>query len=138
MKMLRGECLCGSVKFEIPDDLAYSGYCHCSECRKFSGSSFSVFAGVKTDNIDILSGADNISYYEKTEDSHLGFCSKCGSSLFSRKPKIGLSHIRMGCLNEAPTLAPQAHLHVASKATWDHINDELPKFDQGPPQPPKP
>lgn len=42
-KTLRGRCLCGAVEYQIPDTLEYAGYCHCSECRRFSGSAFSAF-----------------------------------------------------------------------------------------------
>ena len=38
MKQLEGTCLCGKVKIQTPDDFDYMGNCHCSECRKFSGS----------------------------------------------------------------------------------------------------
>ena len=38
MKLLTGSCLCGKVDIEIPDEFEYMGNCHCSDCRKFTGS----------------------------------------------------------------------------------------------------
>ena len=34
-----GKCLCGEVQFEILGDLPNLYQCHCSLCRKVSGSS---------------------------------------------------------------------------------------------------
>ncbi|CAM2961587.1 GFA family protein [Moritella viscosa] len=40
MRILNGSCLCGKVGIEVPDDFDYMGNCHCSECRKFTGSDY--------------------------------------------------------------------------------------------------
>src|SRR4051812_3693922 len=47
MRELRGSCLCREIEYSVDDDFAYMGHCHCSECRKFSGSAFSAFGGVE-------------------------------------------------------------------------------------------
>ncbi len=134
MKELTGGCLCGEVTYSIPDKIKYSGYCHCSGCRKFSGSSFSVFAGVTQGDLKINSGENQIKYFEESESTILGFCQNCGSSLFGVKPQTGLVHIRMGSLNDAPSLRPQVHVFVGSKADWDIVSDDLPQFEAGPPE----
>ena len=36
--MARGECNCGAVAFEIDADISDVFVCHCSICRKFTGS----------------------------------------------------------------------------------------------------
>ncbi len=40
--MITGGCLCGAVRYEIDaDQLADdASYCHCSMCRRWSGSAF--------------------------------------------------------------------------------------------------
>jgi len=38
--MLKGSCLCGGVKYEIDGGLGAVTNCHCSLCRKMSGSAF--------------------------------------------------------------------------------------------------
>ena len=128
MKELRGRCLCGAVEYAVPDDFKYAGYCHCSECRKFSGSAFSAFGGVPLDSLRVLSGLQSISRYPKSEATTLVFCNTCGSSLYAEKPKRGMVHIRLGVLDIAPTLHPGFHSHVDSKAPWYEINDGLPQF----------
>lgn len=59
------------------------------------------------------------------------FCGNCGSSLYAEKPKRGMLHLRIGTLDEAPSLRPQFHSFVASKAEWDTICDGLPQYGAG-------
>src|SRR3546814_3786648 len=35
---LRGSCLCGEIRFEIDGKIGAAGQCHCSKCRKVSGT----------------------------------------------------------------------------------------------------
>jgi hypothetical protein len=36
--MLHGQCHCGAVRFEIPDQGVHSAICHCDDCRRQSGA----------------------------------------------------------------------------------------------------
>lgn len=130
MKELKAECLCGAVEYSVEDRLDDAGYCHCSECRSNSGSAFSAFGGIAEDALGIVKGAEHMSTYQKTEDSLLCFCSICGSSLFSRKPKMGMVHLRLGSLTDVPGLKPQAHVFVNSKSMWYEITDNLPQLEE--------
>ncbi len=128
MNDLQGRCLCGSVEFSCPDDFKYAVYCHCSECRRFSGSLFSVQGGITKEQLNIRKGAERIERYIKTDSSTMCFCRSCGSSLFVEKPKRGMVHVRYGALNTMPALQPQAHVYVRSKVAWYKITDELPQY----------
>jgi hypothetical protein len=35
---IRGGCLCGGVRFEVDPPFIRVGHCHCSRCRKHSGT----------------------------------------------------------------------------------------------------
>ncbi len=129
--MLRGQCLCGSVKFEVEDQFLYSGYCHCGECR-LAGSGGTPIGGIEKVKFAITSVEDTLASYSKSSASKFYFCSHCGSSVFSEKPEAGLMHVRYGALIDSPSLKPQAHMYVASKADWYELDDELPKFEEAP------
>jgi len=128
MKSIEGGCLCGAVAFVIPDDLAYAGYCHCSECRRFSGSAFSAFGGISAARFCILRGEGEITFYTKSASTVLAFCRICGSSVSASKPGRDMIHRRLGTLSGSPSLLPQAHSQVGSKAAWYAICDDLPQF----------
>src|SRR5438105_11753662 len=107
MKRISGRCLCGTFEYEVNDNFKYSGFCHCSDCRRFSGSASSAMAGIANEEFNVTKGAEAIKTYFKSEKTVLAFCGNCGSSLYAEKPKRGMLHLRLGTLNEAPTLRPQ-------------------------------
>jgi hypothetical protein len=132
MKMLRGSCLCGKVVIELPDEFDYMGNCHCSQCRKFTGSDYSSVGGLDSDKFSVVSGKEFISVYKKSEETELGFCKCCGSSLYSRKITGKKHNIRLGILDDSPTQHPEFHIFVKSKAPWKEINDDLAQFEERP------
>ena len=132
MKKLTGSCLCGKVRIRVPDQFDFIGYCHCSECRKWSGSPFAAGGRIDSTDFEIVSGEELLSYYRKTEATELGFCRACGASLFSKKLKQGKHIVRLGVLDDIPTQRPGVHIFVGSKAPWFELTDELDKFDHIP------
>ncbi len=72
---------------------------------------------------------ESIKHYPKSEDTVLGFCSICGSSLYADKPQRGMVHLRLGTLFDTPSLVPQTHAFVGSKVPWYAIQDGLPEFE---------
>jgi Glutathione-dependent formaldehyde-activating enzyme len=47
LRRLSGKCFCGAVEYEVADEFEYSAYCHCSNCRRTTGSAFKPFAGIR-------------------------------------------------------------------------------------------
>ena len=137
LSILHGGCLCGRVRYEVEDRFVYAGYCHCSECRRTSGSAFAALGGCSGEAFRVTQGEDVLSSYQKGPNTLLYFCSKCGSNLFTRKPETGFVHVRLGTLDEPPTARPMGHVFVGSKAAWFTITDQLPQFPEGPPALPR-
>ncbi|MEE4202209.1 MAG: GFA family protein [Halieaceae bacterium] len=133
MTSLNGSCLCGSVALTVQDQFVYAGYCHCSRCRKASGAAGVAIGGIPKKLFEITRGAEFLARHQRSEATDSYFCGRCGSTLYGEKPLTGMVHVRYGVLDEQPTLAPQAHMHVASKAGWYEITDSLPQFATFPP-----
>jgi hypothetical protein len=55
---------------------------------------------------------------------------QCGSLLYSVANEDGWLHVAMGSLVDEPSIRPQKHIHVASKAPWFEITDDLPQLDE--------
>ena len=105
MKKIAGRCLCGSVQYEVNDNFQYSGFCHCSDCRRFSGSASSAMAGIPVEEFNLIQGEASLKRFIKSENTVLAFCSNCGSRLYAEKPKRGMLHLRIGTLDdESPRL----------------------------------
>ena len=52
-RMLAGECLCRAVRYKVADAFEYALNCHCSNCRRTTGSAFKPFAGIVRDKLGI-------------------------------------------------------------------------------------
>jgi hypothetical protein len=134
--VLTARCLCETVRFEITGRLGPVVYCHCSECRRASGSAFATNADVRTRYVRWISGRDALTEYEHTPGRFRVFCSRCGSPLYSRvEGDDAVIRVRLGSLDGEPGRRSLAHCWVGSKAPWFEITDGLPRFEEGPPPP---
>ena len=132
--MLTGRCLRGSIRFEITGKLGPVIYCHCSMCRRATGSSFATNASVRKENFRILSGHELIKEYESTLGNRRAFCSHCGSPLYKTFADIpSLRRVRLGTLDDAEGATPVAHIWTGSKSDWFEITDDLVQFEEEPP-----
>ena len=131
---LRASCLCKGVAIEIDGPVRDILFCHCTMCRKAHGTAFRARGRVKTDELRVVSGEELVRYYESSPGERRGFCSVCGSNLFTRfaaRPQeLGFA---LGILDDDPGNRPTCHVFVGSKAPWDEITDALPQYDALPP-----
>jgi hypothetical protein len=86
--------------------------CHCADCRKESGSAFSVYAQWP---VDAFRMSGEISTYDRR-----GFCPRCGSRLLDvTDAGDSLVEIRIGSLDDAPfELKPQSEIWVRRRESW--------------------
>jgi hypothetical protein len=53
---MEGECHCGAVKFKAKGEPKWIGACYCIDCRKISGTPYTVFVGYDKDEVELLQG----------------------------------------------------------------------------------
>ncbi len=128
--ILAGGCLCGAIRYAVEDDFAYALNCHCSNCRRATGSAFKPFAGIARDKLRITQGEDDVSIFGDTQSAHDVRCRICGSLMFSVVRDGAYVHVTLGTLADAPSIRPAAHIFVGSKAPWYTITDALPQHDE--------
>jgi len=126
-----GSCLCKAVTFEVHGDFDRFFLCHCSRCRKITGSAHASNLFSKAARIAWLSGQDRIRTYS-LPGSRFGksFCDTCGGAL----PRVDETRILVpaGCLDSPVATAPTAHIFTASRADWDKDLEKAPGFDELP------
>lgn len=132
MRLLNGSCQCQTVTFQIAGRITDAMYCHCSICRKLHGTAFRARAIVKASDFRFLSGEDILTFYQSSPGVERGFCRICGSPIltrFMRNPAhLG---VPLGPLDDDPGIRATRHVHVASKAPWFTIGDDLEQFAEG-------
>ena len=128
--MLSGSCLCGAIRYEVEGDLGPIVCCHCSMCRKAQGSAFATNAPVEAARFRIVSGEDRLRRYASSPGKWRCFCSSCGSPIISQRDGSAVIRLRIGTLDSRLAARPTAHIHVASKAEWFDILDDLPRHPE--------
>ena len=71
--MLTGSCLCGGVKYEIDSELPAVTNCHCSLCRKMSGSAFASGATIPTSSFRLVAGQELLKEWDSSPGYHRVF-----------------------------------------------------------------
>lgn len=131
---IRGSCLCGSVAFEIDGKTSPIGQCHCSKCRKVSGTDGNAVFYANVDNFRWLRGEQNIRSYHVPDGNgwQSSFCGTCGSPVPHTDNDDKIYFVPAGLLDDDPGhRGYAAHVHVASKAPWVEITDDAPQFPEG-------
>lgn len=127
-RRLTGQCRCRTVEYEVPDAFLYALNCHCSDCRRSTGAAFKPLAGIERDKLTVLLGNEAL-LIRGEDDAHDARCGTCGSLLYSVVRHGKYIHVAMGTLVDPPSIRPQAHIFVGSKAPWFEITDSLPRYD---------
>ncbi|QBR02549.1 GFA family protein [Paraburkholderia pallida] len=130
---LRSQCLCGAVRYRVADAFGYAFNCHCSQCRRATGSAFKPFAGIERGSLRLEQGEGNLLVYGDPDAAHDVHCRHCGSLLYSVVREGAFVHVTMGTLIDTPSIRPQGHIFVGSRAPWHEIADALPQYAEFPP-----
>jgi len=131
--MTTGTCLCGKIIFEVNDDITEATVCHCSICRKATGSAYGVYGGVPSENLIWTQGKDQLNEFKVTEELKKYFCNTCGSTLITlHQSWPDYTFFSLGCLDGDLQVSIKYHQFVASKANWVKICDGTKEFDEWP------
>jgi hypothetical protein len=131
----QGSCLCGDVAYEIRGPALRMYYCHCSRCRRGRSAAHAANVFYAAGGFRWLRGADLVQDF-KLPDARFfatSFCRRCGGALPRVATERGMAVVPAGSLDTDPGLRAQAHLCVASKASWERISDSIPQFEALPP-----
>lgn len=123
-QVARGECNCGAVRFEIEGELTGVFVCHCSICRRSTGSNGIAVVLVPNERLRWTRGEEHVAAWAKPNASwETWFCRICGSRVPGRNDPERM-FVPAGTLTEGGEgLRVIHHIWVGSKAPWDEIGD---------------
>ncbi len=129
--MSMGQCLCGSVTWELEPE-AYAAFnCYCKMCRKAHGTPFGTYFFANSDQLRWTSTTDSIVYYRSSPMLIRSFCGHCGSVV----PYSGSDSSRVvtpgGCHDHGRPA--DCNIFTAYNAPWHEITNDLPCYDHYPP-----
>jgi hypothetical protein len=92
------------VEYAVADTFQYAMNCHCSNCRRATGSAFKPFAGIERDRLRITRGSDGVTIFGSETGPHDVHCATCGSLLYSVVREAAYVHVTLGTLIDEPTI----------------------------------
>ena len=122
--MIGGECNCGAIRYEADAEPAGVFICHCSICRRHTGTNGNAVVIVPRGDFRWTQGEDGIASWQKPgHDWQIWFCRECGSQLPGEDSET-MMFIPVGSLTHgAEGLEVIHHIWVDSRAGWDVIGD---------------
>lgn len=124
---ITGGCLCGDVRFEIVSAPKLTEYCHCTTCRKASGSPVMAWAGVASDGFKLLKGEPAV--YASSPGVERGFCGRCGTTLSIYSAQFPEEiYVSIASFDDADAVAPEVHIWREERLGWLETSDDSPRY----------
>ncbi len=130
--MLTGSCLCGQVSFEISAAIRNARYCHCSKCRKFSGTAYAAWGLVRSEEFKLTSPSVSVAKYNSGGGARV-FCANCGSPLwFEPENMPAFRGIPLGVIDAGEVAPPEMHVWTKSMVSWVSLPKDVPHHETHP------
>ena len=132
LSTLAGSCLCGEVSFEVSGPFPKLYQCHCSLCRKQSGSVSNTGLIVAAAKFRWLAGEARIGQWERSTGFRSHFCLTCGSTVPNMLRDTGYVWVPAGALDKDVPLEIGAQLFLASKMRGDRPRTDGLQYETAP------
>ncbi len=116
-----GGCLCGKVRYRVIGNPNWATVCHCTSCKRRTGSAFTVAAHF--DESSVFTTGALKSYEFRSDESNrwvkLEFCPNCGTTVTcTAKVAPGSRSITLGTFDDPNWIKPFAHFWTRSALHW--------------------
>lgn len=130
--MLEGGCHCGAIRYQVSGDAITHALCHCTDCRRTSGSPMVGWTMYPSDAVKITKGNPKI--YISSQNARRHFCENCGTGLFYINEVIlpGIIDIQSATYDNPDAVPAKAHIQVTERIGWMKTAHELPVFERFP------
>jgi hypothetical protein len=127
-----GGCLCGATRYKVSGDPLRVLYCHCDDCKKQTGSPYSIVASFEKEQVTFRN-IERLKTHETVGDSgnqvERIFCGQCGSPIYSKvKALKDVILIKAGSFDDMSWLSPSAELYTKDKVRCATIDSSVDSF----------
>jgi hypothetical protein len=131
---ITGSCLCGSVTFAVRPPFSAFRYCHCSRCRKASGSAHAANLFIPETQFEWRKGEASVKRFDLPNAQRFSrwFCSQCGCRVPHKVRTRQDFLVPAGLLDADPGVRPENSIFWGSKADWYVEPQQMPRFRELP------
>lgn len=117
------------MSYEIVGEVEGVWFCHCSNCRKASGSTGNAILVVKRENFFWLSGEQLRQTFELRPSYSITRCQRCGTPLPAEEDEDNI-YLTAGTLDDPLDKGIQSHIFWSSRADWEHDMHDVRYFHE--------
>jgi hypothetical protein len=129
---IKGSCLCGDVSLRIEGPLRNARFCHCANCRKFSGTAYAAWGLVQAEHLTVTPPESKVTKFNSGKGLR-AFCTSCGSPLWYEPAGMPqLLGIPLGVIDAGDVPKPAMHVWTKSKVDWISMPDDCPVHETHP------
>jgi hypothetical protein len=137
---LRGECLCGAIRYEISREPLSVYVCHCPDCQGGTGSAFSIGVFVPDEAFRETGGETRSVFGGVTLSGRVKsrrVCPDCGTWVYgdprTRAQYSGMVRaVRAGTLDDTSWLRPTEHLFTRNAQPWIILPEGVKRYETQP------
>ena len=109
-----GGCLCGEVRYTPLGEPERVGLCHCTTCRKNTGTPYLAFAIYDAARVSI----EGVLKAHRAPAIERRFCPRCGTLVCLAEEGSAEISLMLGAFDEPPAITPQYELWVGHRRDW--------------------
>ena len=124
---LEGGCLCGRLRYRL-ERVKSAYWCHCTMCRRASGSAALPWVSVAREDVTFTSGEPAV--FESSPGVIRRFCGRCGSPIVFDMAREADVDVTIGTLDDPDRVSPTHHIWASSALHMArHLGERLPRYD---------
>jgi hypothetical protein len=127
---IEGGCTCRAVRFRMETAPLFVHCCHCSWCRRETGTAFALNAMIEADRVTLLCGEPELvrTPSNSGKGQTIARCPACRIAVWSNYAGAGeaVRFVRVGTLDRAELLQPDIHIFTSTKLPWVVLPDGVP------------
>lgn len=129
-----GGCLCGQVRYTASGEILRVLNCHCSDCRKATGSAFATNIAMRRRDVVVTQGQTRQFNHVSDAGNNKAkeFCGTCGTQLFSSTVGAEVMTIKVGSVDDASFVDPSADIFTDGALAFVLRKTDLPRFPRMP------
>ncbi|MBL0371727.1 GFA family protein [Rhizobium sp. KVB221] len=129
---MKGGCLCGAVRYTTKSEPRFSGFCHCRDCQRATGTGHCCYMIFDRSEVAYTGKIRAYSMIGGSgEETIRYFCETCGSQIFGSGPDSDPRwSIYAGTLDDPSEFAPQNRVNTYVRPWWDHAPLDIPEFEK--------
>src|SRR5213595_2033092 len=122
-----GQCLCGSISFEIDVPARWAWHDHSSASRRAHGAAYATYVGSWRKRFRFTKGMAGITRFEdKTAKTARSFCARCGTPLiYERARSPHMVNIPRAIFLSRTGRQPLYHIGIEERQEWSYAGEPL-------------